>query len=70
MVKHGVGQKRECDICKKEFLRLSTFREHRKTHDDGGRLRCSVCGDFFAQNNDLEKHARLNHAGVAVPLDH
>lgn len=51
----------KCDICEKEFFRLSTRDLHRNRHFDPF-LQCSYCPKKFKGDLDLRKH-ELTHTG-------
>lgn len=50
-------ERNQCEICYKNFSRISDLKEHMRTHT-GMRLCCPYCGKDYAQKAGVNKHLR------------
>ena len=53
----NVGEKYECNICKKEFKRKDKLMRHKEIHAKARiKIICEVCRDQFNTKDDLRAH--------------
>ncbi|KAH3803431.1 hypothetical protein DPMN_131692 [Dreissena polymorpha] len=52
-----------CGICKASYARKAYLKRHLKTHEDGC-IKCSVCTQFFKNEEDKRKHIEDKHRPI------
>ncbi|KAJ8956839.1 hypothetical protein NQ318_014253 [Aromia moschata] len=56
-MKRNVNQ---CNVCKKQFINLKSFRKHLKTHIEDRPYKCKLCPRGFTEENYLNNHMRTH----------
>ncbi|CAG9863341.1 unnamed protein product [Phyllotreta striolata] len=50
----------QCNVCKKQFINLKSFRKHLRTHIEDRPFKCKVCNRGFTEENYLNNHMRTH----------
>ncbi|KAJ8967812.1 hypothetical protein NQ314_002621 [Rhamnusium bicolor] len=50
----------QCNVCKKQFINLKSFRKHLRTHIEDRPYKCKVCPRGFTEENYLNNHMRTH----------
>lgn len=56
-LKRNVNQ---CNVCKKQFINLKSFRKHLRTHIEDRPYKCKLCPRGFTEENYLNNHMRTH----------
>lgn len=50
----------QCNVCKKQFVNLKSFRKHLRTHIEDRPFKCKLCPRGFTEENYLNNHMRTH----------
>ncbi|KAK4879259.1 hypothetical protein RN001_007405 [Aquatica leii] len=50
----------QCNVCKKQFINLKSFRKHLRTHIEDRPYKCKLCPRGFTEENYLNNHMRTH----------
>lgn len=50
----------QCNVCKKQFINLKSFRKHLRTHIEDRPFKCKLCPRGFTEENYLNNHMRTH----------
>lgn len=50
----------QCNVCKKQFVNLKSFRKHLRTHIEDRPYKCKLCPRGFTEENYLNNHMRTH----------
>lgn len=56
-MKRNVNQ---CNVCKKQFINMKSFRKHLRTHIEDRPYKCKLCPRGFTEENYLNNHMRTH----------
>lgn len=56
-IKRNINQ---CNVCKKQFVNLKSFRKHLRTHIEDRPYKCKLCPRGFTEENYLNNHMRTH----------
>ncbi|XP_013114683.2 transcription factor grauzone [Stomoxys calcitrans] len=59
--KHETGRNFKCTMCRKDFKRRSSLREHMATHTKDPLYKCPYCPLKFNSNANMHKHRKKDH---------
>lgn len=59
-----------CDICQKEFVLKSSYRQHMRSHENSSRYTCTECNKGFFQIADYTRHMRTHTGDRPYPCTH
>ncbi|CAH0557987.1 unnamed protein product [Brassicogethes aeneus] len=50
----------QCNVCKKQFVNMKSFRKHLRTHIEDRPFKCKLCPRGFTEENYLNNHMRTH----------
>ncbi|CAG9813870.1 unnamed protein product [Phaedon cochleariae] len=50
----------QCNVCKKQFINMKSFRKHLRTHIEDRPFKCKLCPRGFTEENYLNNHMRTH----------
>ncbi|OWF34703.1 zinc finger protein 208-like [Mizuhopecten yessoensis] len=64
MAEHILKKQYQCDMCFKQFPRLSGLKRHMTVHVNDKKYICDICGKRFVQTTGLKMHMRFHQQSI------
>lgn len=59
-LKKKIRNSNQCNVCKKQFVNLKSFRKHLRMHIEDRPYKCKLCNRGFTEENYLNNHMRTH----------